>query len=164
MLTEESRGKDAVEELQNHNLHLPSTGQVYILPTPTAQSTSETPTAKVIPSTLHVLQNFRMLVAYVRTFATTSKTLAAHIAWQTDGLGAGSDLEHLDLSNFTSSTSSSSLQMLEKLVLGGGGGGGGGGGAQSPPLFVLIFLFYFILFYSILIYLFFLFIFPLILS
>ena len=33
MLTEEGSGKDAVEELQNHNLHLPSTSQVYILPT-----------------------------------------------------------------------------------------------------------------------------------
>ena len=56
-----------------------------------------------------------------------------------DGSGAGSGLEHLDLSIPTSSTSSNSLQRPKKTVL---------GGAQSPLLFVLIFhvLFYFILF------------------
>ena len=53
-----------------------------------------------------------------------------------DGLGVGSDSEHLDLSISTCSTSFNSLQRLEKLVLGGGGGGGGGGGCLSLPYFL----------------------------
>ena len=63
MLTEEGSVKDAVEELQKHNLHLPSTGQVYILPTPTTQSIPEAPAAKAkaSPSAL-LVQNFRKLV------------------------------------------------------------------------------------------------------
>ena len=32
MLTEEGSGKDAMEELQKHNLHLPSTDQVHTTP------------------------------------------------------------------------------------------------------------------------------------
>ena len=58
----------------------------------------------------------------------------------TDGSGVGSDMEHLDLSNPTSSTSSNSLQRPKKTGL---------GGAQPPPLFVLIFVVlpYFSLFY-----------------
>ena len=81
LMTEEGSGKEAVEEPQKHYLHLPSPDLVYILPTLTTHSTPETPTAKVIPSALHV-QYFRKLVAYVQTFATTSQTLAAtHIAW-----------------------------------------------------------------------------------
>ena len=88
MLTEEGSGKDVVEELQKHNLHLPSTDQVYILPTPTAHSTPKTPTEKVIPSPLPMLQNFRKLVASVQTFATTSQTLAAaHTAWHSEWFG-----------------------------------------------------------------------------
>ena len=73
-----------------------------------------------------------------------------------DGSSAGSNLEHLNLSISTSSTSFSSRQRLEKLVLGEG---------SVSPTFVLIFLF--ILFYLILFYfdLFnFIFIFSLILS
>ena len=83
MLTEEGGGKDVVEELQKHNLHLPSTGQVYILPTPTTQSIPEAPTAKAKanPSAL-LVQNFRKLVATIQTCATTSKTLTTvHTAW-----------------------------------------------------------------------------------
>ena len=78
MLTEEGSGKDAMEELQKHNLHFPSTDQVYILPTPTTQSIPEAPAAKakVGPSAL-LVQNFKKLVAIVQTFTTTSKTLAA---------------------------------------------------------------------------------------
>ena len=121
MLTEEGSGKDVVEELQKHNLHLPSTDQVYILPTPTTHSTPKTPTEKVIPSPLPMLRNFRKLVAYVQTFATTSQHWQLLILHGTaDGLGAGSDLGHIDLSNSTSSTSFNILQRLEKLVLGGG--------------------------------------------
>ena len=78
MLTEEGSGKDAMEELQKKNLHLPSTDQVYILPTPAAQSVPEAPTAKAKASpSLLLVQNFKKLVATVQTFATTSKTLAA---------------------------------------------------------------------------------------
>ena len=89
MLTEERSGKDVVEELQKHNLHLPSTDQVYTLPTLTAQSTPKTPAAKakVIPHSL-LVQYFRKLVASVQTFATTSKTLAAaHTAWHNGWFG-----------------------------------------------------------------------------
>ena len=85
MLTEEGSGKDVVEELQKHNLHLPSTDQVYLHPTPAAHSTLETPTVKAIPSTLPTLptlQNFKKLATTIQTCATTSKTLAAtHTAW-----------------------------------------------------------------------------------
>ena len=83
MLTEEGSGKDAVEELQKHNLQLPSTGQVYILPTPAAQSIPEPPAAKAkaSPSAL-LLQNIKKLVATIQTCAITSKTLAApHTTW-----------------------------------------------------------------------------------
>ena len=57
-----------------------------------------------------------------------------------DGSGAGSDMEHLDLSISTSSTSSNSLQRPKKLVW---------GEHSLLPLFVFIFvvLSYFILFY-----------------
>ena len=56
----------------------PSVDQVYILPTPASQPTSEAhaPKAKSNPS-LHVMQNFKILVAYVHKFATTSKAHAA---------------------------------------------------------------------------------------
>ena len=66
MLIEEGSGKDVVEELQNHNLHMPSIDQVYTLPTPTAQSTLKTlaAEAKAIPPSLPV-QYFRKLVASV---------------------------------------------------------------------------------------------------
>ena len=83
MLTEEGSGKDVMEELQKHNLHLPSFDQVYTMLAPAAQSTPKTPAveAKTIPPSLPV-QYFRKLVASVQNFATTSKTLAAaHTAW-----------------------------------------------------------------------------------
>ena len=75
------RRKDAMEELQKHNLHLPSPDPdlVYILPV--AQPTLEAPTGKATPFALHALQNFKKLVATVQAFATTSKTMAAaHVA------------------------------------------------------------------------------------
>ena len=71
--------KEAVEEHQENNLPLPPTDSVYILPTPAAHSTPKTPTTKATPSALN---NIRKLVATVRAFATTSKTLAAaDVAW-----------------------------------------------------------------------------------
>ena len=160
LLTEESSGQEIVEGTQEpiiqpipinlypgafaqpKNRPLPTTSslyQVYILPTPEAYPTPEAPAPKAesIPSALPV-QYFKKLVAFVKTFSTTSKTKAAHIAWHSGwfgcwfGFGAPGPRP-------TSSTSSNSLQMLKKTCL---------GGAQSPPLFVLIFpvLFYFILF------------------
>ena len=85
LLSEEGSGKEAWEEPQKPttqatNSPLPCPDPVYILPTPTAHSTPETPTAKAIPSALPV-QYIRKLVAYVQTFVTTSKKLvAAHTA------------------------------------------------------------------------------------
>ena len=109
LLTEEGSGEEVVEEPQKPILKplpiklntsataqatksplpaAPSTDQVYILPTPTTHSTPETPTEKAISSPLPMLQNFRKLVAYVQTFATTSKTLtAAHTAWHSRWFG-----------------------------------------------------------------------------
>ena len=54
----------------------PSTDQVYILPTHSAQPTPEAPTKKVNPS-LPAIQNFKKLVTFVQNFATTSKKMAA---------------------------------------------------------------------------------------
>ena len=107
LLTEESSGKEAVEETQKPNLKplptkldpsstaqatnslllaAPFPDQVHILPKPATQETHETPTAKAIPSAL-LVQYFRKLMAYVQTFATTSKTLtAAHTAWHSGWL------------------------------------------------------------------------------
>ena len=83
MLTEE-----AVEEHQENNLPLPPTDSVYILPTPAAQSTPKTPTTKATPSALPVLHNIKKLMATVRAFATTSKTLAgADVAWHNRWFG-----------------------------------------------------------------------------
>ena len=77
LLTEE-----AMEEHQENNLPLPPTDSVYILPSPTAQFTPKTPTAKGKANlALPAMQNFKKLVATIQNFATTSKTLAAaHIA------------------------------------------------------------------------------------
>ena len=109
MLTEEGSGKEAREEqkkliLQPIPIKLnPSTtaqatksplpaalshDPVHILPSPAAHLTPETPTAKVIPSTLPSLQNLKKLAAIVQTCATTSKTLAAaHTAWYNGWFG-----------------------------------------------------------------------------
>ena len=77
LLTKEGSGKEAVEEPQKHNLHLPSTDSVYILPTPAAQSIPKAPATKAEASpSAPLVQNVRKLVATVQTFATTSKTLA----------------------------------------------------------------------------------------
>ena len=66
---------------KNPLLTAPSTDQVYILPASQSQhKTPAAPNAKSNP--LHVVQNFKELVAYVHTFATTSNKMAnAYIAW-----------------------------------------------------------------------------------
>ena len=79
-------GLDTIATAQDTKTPLPvapSDNQVYILPTPASQPTSEAPApkGKSNPS-LHVMQNFKILVASVHTFATTSKKMAnAYIAW-----------------------------------------------------------------------------------
>ena len=89
LISEEGSGNEVGEATaQTTNSPLSCPDPVHILPSPRAHSTPETPTAKVISSPLPVLQNFRKLVAYVRTFATTSKTLAAaHTAWHNGWFG-----------------------------------------------------------------------------
>ena len=87
LLSKEYNGEGAVEEHQEHNLHLPSPDPdpVYILPA--AQPTPEAPTIKATPS-LSMLKIFKKLVAIVQTFATTSKTLAVtHAAWHSGWFG-----------------------------------------------------------------------------
>ena len=79
---------EVVEEHQENNLPLPPTDSVYILPTPAAQSTPKTPTTKATPSTLPVLHNIRKVVATIRAFAITFKTLAAaDVAWNSGWFG-----------------------------------------------------------------------------
>ena len=86
MLTEEGNGKEEMEEPQKStsqatNIPLP----VYILPA--VQFTPEAPTIKATPSLL-ALQNLKKIVATIRAFATTSKTMAAaHIAWHSGWFG-----------------------------------------------------------------------------
>ena len=69
----------------------PSTDQMYILPSPASQPTSEAPApkGKSNPS-LHSMQNFKKLVASVHKFATTSKAqAAAYTAWHSGWFGCG---------------------------------------------------------------------------
>ena len=69
----------------------PSIDQVYILPSPASQPTSETPApkGKSNPS-LHAMQNFKRLVASVHKSATTSKAqAAAYTAWHSGWFGCG---------------------------------------------------------------------------
>ena len=93
LLSEEGSGEEAGKEPQKPiaqatNSPLPCLDPVHILPSPAAHSTLETPTAKVIPSTLPALQNLNKLAVIVQTSATTSKTLAAaHTAWHNRWLG-----------------------------------------------------------------------------
>ena len=103
MLTEEGSGKEAGEETQKIilqpfpiNLDPSATTKpknsplpVYILPAtqPMPKEPTHAAKAKASPS-LHMLQNFKKLVAIVQTLATTSKTLAAaHIAWHSGSFG-----------------------------------------------------------------------------
>ena len=110
LLTEE-----AVEEHKENNLPMPPTDSVYIMPSPTPQSQPKTPTANaqaiynplpvyILPAekskpaapapkgksnpSLHVMQNFKELVAIAQIFATTSnKMAAAHTAWHSGWFG-----------------------------------------------------------------------------
>ena len=99
MLAEEGSGKEEIEKPQKSiaqamKCPLP-TDQVYILPSPAPQPTSEAPApkGKSNPS-LHAMQNFKRLVASVHNFATTSKTqAAAYIAWHSGWFGCGFGFE-----------------------------------------------------------------------
>ena len=74
LLTEE-----AVEEHKENNLPMPPIDSFYIPPSPASQSqpkTPEEPSTKATPS-LHILQNFRKLVATVQNLATTSKNIGS---------------------------------------------------------------------------------------
>ena len=64
---------------------------VYILPTSAQKSKPSAPAPKGKSNTsLHAMQNIRRLVAYVHTFATTSKKMAnAYIAWHSGWFGCG---------------------------------------------------------------------------
>ena len=82
MLAEEGSGKEEIEKPQKSTAQamkcpLPI-DQVYILPSPAPQPTSEAPApkGKSNPS-LHAMQNFKRLVASVHNFTTTSKIQAA---------------------------------------------------------------------------------------
>ena len=103
LLTEKGSGKEAGEEpkkliLQPIPIKLnpsataqattsslptaPSLEPMHILPLPAAHSTPKTPTEKVIPSPLLMLQKLKKLEAIVQIYSTTTKTLAvAHTAW-----------------------------------------------------------------------------------
>ena len=92
LISEEGSGKEIVEDPQKHVLQPIPTNPtananakttysplpVYILPTPVAKSkpAAPAPNHKSNPS-LHAMQNFKILVAYVHKFATTSKVQAA---------------------------------------------------------------------------------------
>ena len=122
MLTEEGNGKEPVEGtqepiIQPNPIYLdttataqatkcplpitPSTDQVYILPSPAPQPTPATKSKPAAPApkgksnrSLHAMQNFRILVAYVHKFSTTSKAHAAaymawHSGWYWCGFGFG---------------------------------------------------------------------------
>ena len=112
LITEESSGQETGEEPQEPILQLipmnlnpsataqpqnnpppvaPLDDQVYILPTPAEKSkpAAHAPKGKSNPS-LHVMQNFKILVAYVHKFATTSKAhAAAYTAWHSGWLWCG---------------------------------------------------------------------------
>ena len=86
-------GLDTIATAQDTKTPLPvasSDNQVYILPTPASQPTSEAHAPKAKSNPLHAMQNIRRLVASVHTFATTSKKMAnAYIAWHSGWLGCG---------------------------------------------------------------------------
>ena len=103
LISEEGSGKEIVEDPQKHVLQPIPTNPtanakttysplpVYILPTPVAKSkpAAPAPNHKSNPS-LHAMQNFKILVAYVHNFATTSKAqAAAYTAWHSGWFGCG---------------------------------------------------------------------------
>ena len=84
---------NAIAQPKNNPLPVaPSDNQVYILPSPAEKSkpiAPAAPKAKSNPS-LHVMQNFKILVAYVHKFATTSKAhAAAYMAWHSGWFWCG---------------------------------------------------------------------------
>ena len=97
LLTEESNGKEAGEEPQKPNTQAtynPLPGALYPEPLhtlliPATQFTPEAPAPKAesIPSALPV-QYSKKLVAFVKTFPTTSKKMApADVAWHSGWFG-----------------------------------------------------------------------------
>ena len=63
---------------------------VFILPMPAAQPKPAAPAPKAKSNPLHVMQNFKELVASVHAFATTSKKMAnAYIAWHSGWFWCG---------------------------------------------------------------------------
>ena len=69
----------------------PSDDQVYILPTPAENPKPATPAPKARSNpSLHAMKNLKILVAFVHTFAITSKKMAnAYIAWHSGWFGCG---------------------------------------------------------------------------
>ena len=76
---------------KNNPLLVPPTpDQVYILPMPAPQPKPAAPSPKAKSNPLHVVQNFKELVASVHALSTTSKTMAtAYIAWHSGWFGCG---------------------------------------------------------------------------
>ena len=108
LISEEGSGKELVEDSQNHVIQPVPTNPtanakttysplpVYILPSPAEKSKPAAPAAPKAKSnpSLHVMQNFKILVAYVHKFATTSKAhavayMAWHSGWYWCGFGFG---------------------------------------------------------------------------
>ena len=91
MLAEEGSGKKEIEKPQKSTAQamkcpLP-TDQVYILPSPAPQPTSEAPTTNASLA-LVVLKSLKKSVAFVQNFATTSKAqAAAYTAWHSGWFG-----------------------------------------------------------------------------
>ena len=69
----------------------PSDDQVYILPTPSENPKPATPAPKARSNpSLHAMKNLKILVAFVHSFAITSKKMAtAYIAWHSGWFGCG---------------------------------------------------------------------------
>ena len=83
---------DTIATAQDTKTPLPAAPpeSVYILPTPATKSKPATPAPKGKSNSLPSMQKFKRLVAYVHTFATTSKKMAnAYIAWHSGWFGCG---------------------------------------------------------------------------
>ena len=102
LISEEGSGKEIVEDPQKHVLQPIPTNPtanakttysplpVYILPTPAEKSKPTAPAPKAKSNPLHVMQNFKELVATVQASATTSKKMAAaYIAWHSGWFWCG---------------------------------------------------------------------------
>ena len=102
LISEEGSGKEIVEDPQKHVLQPIPTNPtanakttynplpVYILPTPIEKSKPAAPAPKAKSNPLHVMQNFKELVATVQASTTTSKKMAAaYIAWHSGWFWCG---------------------------------------------------------------------------